>query len=330
MVRKNGELTGVLTSYLNSRSRRDQTIFRNSRFLEFWFVPGVGMRSFQQTIDDNLSCPVSHANLLNVQGPRTEFLRSYVVTNYSMRGGYFEFNPPGTNESWWNKFQFNNMNFYSFGMNECSCENGADISVFKNINLSNSAGQSAQWFRNTFYVNPGATCIGSAYNSQFEGITSSSIDLSSATVLNPPAQFQTSLFIPGGFYPPYSKFSQSYPSDRMEWSDLFSYDALNPSYDTYAGITSICVDPERKINGKIERNENENRGLTIFPTPCQEFATLNGFAGSHITIKNLLGETVKAFTLIDNSYILEVKKMKNGLYIVSDNYGNETKLIIIE
>ena len=319
---------GDAISFANSRTRRDQTIFRNSRFLEFWFVPGVGVRSFQQTADDNIICPTGgHAYLLNVQGARTEFFNSYVVTNYSMRGAYMKTNPEGYNQEWWNKFQFNNMNFYSFGLNECSCENGAELSVFENVNLSITAGLSAHWVRSLYYRNPGPGCVGLAYNSQFATFFSTSIDLVDASQILPAPIFQTAQFIPQGFYPAYPKFVQPYLADRLELADLFSYDALNPSFDTYNGLTSICIDPpERRSFSQKEINESE--GLKLFPTPSQDFVTLTGKEGSLITIKNLLGETIKLVNLENKNYTLQIDKMKCGLYLVSDDNGNVAKLII--
>lgn len=318
---------GELTSFANSRRRNDQTVYRNSRFLEFWNVPGVGMRSFQQTPDDNLSCPPGHGYLLSVQGPRTEFFNSYIVTNYSMRGAYMTLDVNFGNQPWWNKFQFNNMNFYSYGLNECSCENGADISVFENVNLSTTAGQSAQWFRNTFYRNSAPGCIGLAYNSQFNIQSSSSWDLVSAQQNIPAAIFQTSRFLPPPDYPVYSKFVQSYLPDRLDWVDLFSYDVLNPSYDTYTGVSTMCIDPpERKSLYQKEIIESEE--LSIFPNTSQDFTTIRCKVGSKIYIKNSLGETINLVRLESNKFTLRTDKMICGLYLVSDDNGNVVKLII--
>lgn len=322
---------GELTSFSNSRVRGDQTKFRNSRFLEFWNVQGGGMRSFQQTVDDQLTCPIGgHGYLLGVQGPRTEFFNSYVVTNYSMRGAYMTTDAVGGIPlQWWNKFQFNHVNFYSHGLNECGCENGAELSVFQNVNLSTTNGQSAHWIRHYQYLNAGPTCIGGLYGSQFQDITASYVDLVTS-IPGPMVVFPTAQFIPlppQGNYPSFPKYLQTYLSDRLEWPDLFSYDSLNPALDTYSDYTSMCVDPPERKKQNINES-NISKDLNVFPTPCQNYATLTGEEGSHISIKNLLGETIKIINLENKSYTIQIDEMRCGLYLVSDQNGNVAKLII--
>ena len=80
--------------------------------------------------------------------------------------------------------------------------------------------------------------------------------------------------------------------------------------------------------GIVKNSDNSSGELLVFPSPSQDFVTITGKVGSIVTVKNLLGETIKMITLESENYTLLIENLDCGLYLLSDNLGNGAKLTI--
>ena len=81
--------------------------------------------------------------------------------------------------------------------------------------------------------------------------------------------------------------------------------------------------------GMIPENKSNTETLELYPNPSNNLLMVSNVTGDYMILKNMLGETLKTYeTKGMHEIMIDVSSYKSGLYLITDNHGNDSKLII--
>ncbi len=324
---------GTLSSFhsapiaYSSQVNDKNTKFLSCNFYEEWNVPGVGRRSFQQTIDESGGACLmgTHGYLLNVIGSRQVFDKCKTETNYTMKDAAFNDDSLPNWQSF-NKTQVHKLKLSNFGLNGCDCDH--ELSSMANCNfIGNYNGNiipmditqpNYAGLRNC-PVHPTPVYPATHFNNHhgYHGVLSVFNDFSVDSVISLAGGF---ILNPGGFTQDYcfpcNPLRDSVPKYEhlicpTRVNDLLS--ATQPYYTAINHADPTCFDPLRRRDNKTIPGY-----LSVFPNPTSNYLLIDNLpADMTIRIRNILGKDILIKISGGGQEEIDINDILPGVYFIN-------------